>query len=408
MNIDVTPVIIWLSQIRNALFATITASAIMGTLYWAPNVYGQKRIVLIKLTQYLFTGIVGGLSVSISIIITGIPFALIFRPSIYTKIHQNESAFDFIRLLFTSLPFSTLLKGFPQLFIGSFIIGLLLGLCIGILSGGVPRFKSSQIKHLSSLTLTQSHLSRHNFISWCILGTSIGLAFGNIFGPIIGVLAGFFLGLSAFLLGLHPRPAQVSVISKKAIAVNRLRVLGFWIIIALAAVLVLTHFAQLILAQPIISTFLILVLLLYFGLLIYRERKIAQQGFTPRVSSERDEQGIYRRTERLVTSPRRYRGAFVMGITCGILLFGVAFGLPVSLFLGGILGIGAGIVVEVIFSILGLGLGSAYGLMFICAYALGPIIAFRIERASDEMLVRVGVSLVILSFILGIWLYFIR
>jgi hypothetical protein len=132
-----------------------------------------------------------------------------------------------------------------------------------------------------------------------------------------------------------------------------------------------------------------------------------QQPFRAKVSSERDEHGIYHRSQRLVASRPRLKSAFTMGIVCGILLFGVAFGIPMAYIVGETYGVSTGIVVEVIFSILGLGLGTACGLIFIYVYALGPILTFWIEHSSEITLQRVGVALTILGILLALLQHFI-
>ena len=412
LNIDIVTITNWLFKGWNWLYDITLIAVVIGSLYAYADTIDRKHILAGKIIQSVITGVVGGLSFSIFAVLTAIPLGLLFNPSFYTEMNKHKAvgAFLFLELLFTSTKPSVLLNALPKLFIYFSVLGLLLGLGIGIVSAFIPGPGYTRKNSSSDPDIIRVRIFWDNVIGWCLLGIVIGFSFGLNFGVVVGAMSGFFLAPMGFYLKLNPKQPQFSSQQPlKRFHLFSWRTLAFWVIIISTLILLLVYMIKSVFIDSSLSLttkiFLFVVLLVFFGFLELQGTQLATKQ-KPKASTlkKRPNTNTYDKGKYLSLDYRRVTKALTTGLICGILLYGMLYGIPVSFFFEKALGLGIGFIVEGIFCLIGLGVGAALGCIFVYIYVLGPILAYKISLLPETRIKKIAAGLAIFSGIAGILL----
>ncbi len=399
-----TTVIQWLLRGSNGIVVLGLVFAVVGTFYSAPDLFKQRAPLLGEVAQCLITGAIGGLAFGVGVTLTMVPVALLFNKSLYKHTIPRNDVFAFINAMLASAPISSLLMGVKQAFVFSMISGIVLGCSIGFITSffSLLQFWRGNKRSVVSNGVLQNSYSKDMLIAWMFLGVAFGAILWTLFGNVSGVFLGLLVGWVLFKLGLHPKPEPVQNSSRRDILIRISRIVGFWLFCVCLIGMILLRLFLLFMYDTLlgfeVKVFLLVVLLLFFGYLIYQGARLERRK--NKISIVSNQTNLGKAT--LVVDRLKIFRSITTGIICGLLLFGCAYGIPVAFIFGQSLGIGIAGVVFLLFCLLGLGFGSACGIVFCYIYNFKFFITLKITSLSERTLRIIGLALTVVGIVLSI------
>jgi len=403
VDVNLTAFINWLLHGNNGIAISGFIIAAVGACYQSPDVFGRKRLFLEKMTQCVITGLVGGSAFGIGVTIAGLPLAMLLQWSVYAKPLPTGNVLIFLQRLAVALPASTLLSDLKIVFINCFVLGVIFGGVIGIINGVFAvLFPAPTRRSTPATNAAQNRSSRDILIGWIIISIGFGLCLWFAFSNVLGLFVGSLLGLISFRLGFHPKPEEIPGSTSRQKRQRLIKMLGFWLIaLSISATLLWHMFIILIVPQPILGTFLLAVVLIFYIYIYWQMGKLA--GKKPTIRASKDQTGqsnITSRFQLVIKRPQLLR-ALLLGVICGFLIYGCAIGIPMAFFFNTIFGVGIAGIIWLIFSLLGLGYGAACGIVFIYCYNFEGFLSFKIGAASEKSLRFIGLIITIIGLMMA-------
>ncbi len=394
-------VIQWLLRGNNGIVVLGLICAVVGACYSAPDLFGRRALFLMELTQCLITGTLSGLALGIGITLTAVPVILLFRKSLYASKIPGGDIVVFVQAMLAPVTVSLLLMIVKQVFIYSVILGIIMGCGFGLVNTLLSLLRPPQRSKnpVVANNVAQSAHSKDVLIGWMIVGVGFGAGLWLMLGSVMGLVFGLLVGGISFLLGLHPKPAPLQNPSTYNTWVRFGRIVGFWFLcVSMTAVILLWLFVYYILPEPVLGSFLLLVLLLFFGYLFRELQGLESRKTKVRVVSSQT--NLHQAT--LAVDRLKVLRSIRTGVVSGLLLYGCAYGIPIAFIFWRIVGTGAAAVAFTMFCLLGLGFGASYGIVFCYIYNFKYFVTLKITSLPEKTLRFVGLILTIVGIFISI------